>query len=204
MAAALAAARPGADAPSPDFVARLQQRLADANQAAETTAVETTGTRPGWLWLSRRRLLARFAPQAAAVALGAAAATAAHSLMDRLSTDQDDSELVPATGGRWVPVASLASLASLPPGTPVRFSAGAIEGFVILLQTPKEEVRAVSAVCTHLGCILAASPGGDRLECPCHGAAFATDGSPLSAEYQRPLPKLRTRLSGDQVEVFAT
>jgi Rieske Fe-S protein len=33
---------------------------------------------------------------------------------------------------------------------------------------------AVSAVCTHLGCIVAATPEG--FACPCHGSRFAHDG----------------------------
>jgi Rieske Fe-S protein len=32
----------------------------------------------------------------------------------------------------------------------------------------------ISAVCTHLGCVVAAKPAG--FECPCHGSRFAQDG----------------------------
>ncbi|HUF47841.1 MAG TPA: Rieske 2Fe-2S domain-containing protein [Vicinamibacterales bacterium] len=36
-------------------------------------------------------------------------------------------------------------------------------------------VFAVSLICTHLGCIVKASPTG--FDCPCHGSRFAPDGS---------------------------
>jgi nitrite reductase/ring-hydroxylating ferredoxin subunit len=37
-----------------------------------------------------------------------------------------------------------------------------------------EGFAVVSAVCTHLGCIVAATPDG--FECPCHGSRFGPDG----------------------------
>jgi Rieske Fe-S protein len=61
----------------------------------------------------------------------------------------------------------------------------------------------VSAVCTHLGCLLDPNPAAGRLDCPCHGASFSLDGQPLSPTYTRPLPRLQTRINGDQVEVYA-
>lgn len=38
----------------------------------------------------------------------------------------------------------------------------------------EEGFAVVSAICTHLGCIVAATPGG--FECPCHGSRFGLDG----------------------------
>lgn len=41
-----------------------------------------------------------------------------------------------------------------------------------------EGIKAVSAVCTHLGCILEKSTEGFR--CPCHGSCYSTDGKVIS------------------------
>ena len=38
------------------------------------------------------------------------------------------------------------------------------------------ELRAVSAVCTHLGCTVEFNPDEATWDCPCHGSRFATDG----------------------------
>ena len=37
-------------------------------------------------------------------------------------------------------------------------------------------VHAVSAVCTHLGCILGWNPVDRTWDCPCHGSRYAGDG----------------------------
>ena len=185
-AAALAAARPGADEPNAIFAERLRRELAEAVERARRPSA------------SRRRLLGRLGLPAAAALVGAAVATGIREAAERLVPEAPPGVLVPrGTSARWMPVASLASLI---PGQPLRFTAGAVPGF--LVQGPNE-IQAISAICTHMGCLLDPSVDGERLDCPCHGASFALDGSPLNAEYTRPLPRLRVRVSGDMVEVYA-
>lgn len=41
------------------------------------------------------------------------------------------------------------------------------------------ELHAVSAVCTHLGCIVAFNNAEKSWDCPCHGSRFGTDGTVL-------------------------
>jgi cytochrome b6-f complex iron-sulfur subunit len=48
-----------------------------------------------------------------------------------------------------------------------------------------EGIKAVSAVCTHLGCILAKTTQG--FECPCHGSCFNEQGEVLSGPAPRDL-----------------
>jgi len=48
-----------------------------------------------------------------------------------------------------------------------------------------EGIKAVSAVCTHLGCILEKSTDG--FECPCHGSCYNIDGEVLSGPAPRDL-----------------
>ncbi|MFQ5341738.1 MAG: ubiquinol-cytochrome c reductase iron-sulfur subunit [Anaerolineae bacterium] len=47
---------------------------------------------------------------------------------------------------------------------------------------------AVSAVCTHLGCLVHQVPEGFR--CPCHGSRFDAEGRNLSGPARRPLDHL--------------
>ncbi|MFE3448320.1 FAD-dependent oxidoreductase [Nonomuraea sp. NPDC059194] len=47
--------------------------------------------------------------------------------------------------------------------------------------------HAVSATCTHLGCIVAFNDAERTWECPCHGSRFAVDGSVIQGPAQRPL-----------------
>ena len=48
----------------------------------------------------------------------------------------------------------------------------------VFVTGPEEAPEAISLVCTHLGCRLAATPGG--FACPCHGSRFDRDGSPVA------------------------
>jgi Rieske Fe-S protein len=51
------------------------------------------------------------------------------------------------------------------------------------------QLHAVSARCTHLGCIVAFNPAEQAWECPCHGSRFAPDGQILQGPAVRPLEK---------------
>jgi cytochrome b6-f complex iron-sulfur subunit len=56
---------------------------------------------------------------------------------------------------------------------------------------------AVSAVCTHLGCITQWKPENDRIECPCHGSKFKSDGTKVEGPAPRPLPHFLIALTPD-------
>lgn len=49
-----------------------------------------------------------------------------------------------------------------------------------------EGIRALSAVCTHLGCIVEKS--GEGFLCPCHGSCYNGDGEVVSGAASRDLP----------------
>ena len=70
---------------------------------------------------------------------------------------------------------------------------------------------AYSLLCTHLGCTLRPSAGGERLDCPCHGSRFtlasegdAGVGQVLQGPATRPLPRLQLVRVDDKVYVEAT
>lgn len=61
----------------------------------------------------------------------------------------------------------------------------------------KDGFYAVSAVCTHLGCITQWHPEHDLIECPCHGSKFREDGTKVAGPAPRPLPHFSITLTPD-------
>jgi cytochrome b6-f complex iron-sulfur subunit len=186
-AAMLRAAKPGAGLPSKEFLERMQGSIRE--WVGEQSARPTPGTRP-----SRRSLLLT---GAAGIAAGVAAAVG----IDRLAPKQavPGSNLALVENGSWKPVKALAEL---PEGTPVAFRSGAIEGFLI---RQGDEVKGLSAVCTHMGCILNYSKFRNQFECPCHGATYEINGR-ATDQYETPLPNLPSlavRIQRGQVEVYS-
>ena len=192
----LRSADPGAGVPREEFVDSLRERLAaelDAGpSAASATPVEIRR-------VPRRALLA---------GAGAVAAGVAGVMLDRTLLGGSDNGAPEAAGpageiepvaGTWVPVAPAAALAD---GGAQRFATSSVVGFVSQEGT---ELRAVSGACTHQGCLLKLNVDAGRLDCPCHRTAFTLDGRTLFHQLSAapaPLPHLKARRAGDQIEVF--
>jgi cytochrome b6-f complex iron-sulfur subunit len=56
---------------------------------------------------------------------------------------------------------------------------------------------AVSAVCTHLGCITEWKSDIEEIACPCHGSKFKRDGTKIEGPAPRPLPHFAITLTPD-------
>jgi cytochrome b6-f complex iron-sulfur subunit len=56
---------------------------------------------------------------------------------------------------------------------------------------------AVSAVCTHLGCVTQWKPEANIIACPCHGSKFTPEGKKLEGPAPRPLPHYSISLTAD-------
>lgn len=56
---------------------------------------------------------------------------------------------------------------------------------------------AVSAVCTHLGCVTQWKPEANMIACPCHGSKFNPEGKKLEGPAPRPLPHYSISLTVD-------
>jgi len=67
---------------------------------------------------------------------------------------------------------------------------------VYIVRMP-EGFYAVSAVCTHLGCVTQWKPDADMIACPCHGSKFKSDGTKIEGPAPRPLPHFAISLTAD-------
>ena len=61
----------------------------------------------------------------------------------------------------------------------------------------QEGFYAVSAVCTHLGCITQWKPDANMIACPCHGSKFKSDGTKVEGPAPRSLPHFGITLTQD-------
>jgi cytochrome b6-f complex iron-sulfur subunit len=60
-----------------------------------------------------------------------------------------------------------------------------------------EGFYAVSAICTHLGCITQWRPEANVIACPCHGSKFKRDGIKIEGPAPRPLAHFSITLTAD-------
>ena len=67
----------------------------------------------------------------------------------------------------------------------------------IYLVHAQEGFFALSAVCTHLGCLTAWKPELGIIACPCHGSKFNRDGQKIEGPAPKPLPWLQTWVSDE-------
>jgi cytochrome b6-f complex iron-sulfur subunit len=70
-----------------------------------------------------------------------------------------------------------------------------LEEHKLFVYRDHEGIKAVSAVCTHLGCILEKS--SDGFECPCHGSCYNDEGKVLSGPAPRDLSWYRVLRAAD-------
>lgn len=62
--------------------------------------------------------------------------------------------------------------------------------------------RALSAVCTHLGCIVRWRPAHRQFFCPCHGGRFDARGRVMGGPPPEPLPTLEVEEGPEEIVVL--
>jgi menaquinol-cytochrome c reductase iron-sulfur subunit len=72
---------------------------------------------------------------------------------------------------------------------------------VVYLVNTGGQIKALSAICPHLGCTVPWDPGRNQFVCPCHGGTFSADGTYLSGPPRRSLDSLETKVSGGNLMV---
>jgi Rieske Fe-S protein len=71
----------------------------------------------------------------------------------------------------------------------------------LLLLTAEGEYRALSAVCTHLGCTVQYRPDLHAIWCACHNGMYDLNGRNVSGPPPRPLDQFQVHLRGDEIVV---
>lgn len=71
----------------------------------------------------------------------------------------------------------------------------------VLVKTSAGTVVALSAVCTHLGCIVQWRKETQDFLCPCHAGQFAPDGAVLSGPPPTPLTKVPFTVANGKITV---
>jgi len=173
-----------APAPAPAFVARLREQI---QAPPEPTRV------------SRRTA---FLSGVAGLAAGVLAGVGIDRSRQSGNPPAAASGPLHPTSGTWFHVANTADL---PEGAVRAFTAGAVQGYLI---NHRGNVRALSRICTHLGCALRFSGAEQRFQCPCHPVEFDMQGQYRygPAKYYPnglpPLPEIAVRVNGDAIEVL--
>jgi nitrite reductase/ring-hydroxylating ferredoxin subunit len=146
-------------------------RRAQVAAAQDSSDVATPAGSRRWR-LSRRQLLQAGLGTAAGLAAGIVGASLVRSPAPAPEgeTTWDSDERLVGGEGFW---AEVATTDQVPPGSAVRFETAAFSGFIV---NDDGELRALSSVCTHMGCTLLFRPEWRDLRCPCHGASFDLEG----------------------------
>lgn len=91
-------------------------------------------------------------------------------------------------------------LTELPPNSGKIFRFGSKPGIVV--RTPNGDVRAFSAVCTHLACTVQYRPDMQNIWCACHNGHYDLQGKNIAGPPPRPLEAYKVDIAGN--DVYAT
>ncbi len=73
---------------------------------------------------------------------------------------------------------------------------------VIVVNTAQGGIKAFSAICTHLGCVVEWNQSKQYIMCPCHDGRFnAATGAVISGPPPSPLPPVKVAIENDQILV---
>lgn len=137
--------------------------------------------------LSRRMFLKQTAALGAAVAAGTMACAAG---LKRYQSQVRDGKLI-------VDITQYPELAVT--GGAILVSVSQAGGALILARTGDAGFRALSPVCTHLGCEVRPTRFGFR--CPCHGSAYDHDGRVVNGPANESLTVYPVTVAGTRVEI---
>ncbi|HEX6127165.1 MAG TPA: Rieske (2Fe-2S) protein [Pyrinomonadaceae bacterium] len=94
------------------------------------------------------------------------------------------------------------TLAELPANSGKIFKFGSKPG--LLVRTQSGDVKAFSASCTHLDCIVQYDPESKQIICACHNGVYDLTGKNVSGPPPRPLDEYTVNVKGDDITVTKT
>jgi Rieske Fe-S protein len=74
---------------------------------------------------------------------------------------------------------------------------------VLVIRAADGQLRAFSAICTHLQCVVGWSAERNQIECPCHGGVYSAEGQNIAGPPPRRLEELVVTLNEGSVIVSA-
>ncbi|MFZ0060974.1 MAG: Rieske (2Fe-2S) protein [Pyrinomonadaceae bacterium] len=92
-----------------------------------------------------------------------------------------------------------AKLSELPPNSGKIFKFGSKPGLIV--RTASGELKAFSAVCTHLDCIVQYRPDTKQIWCACHNGQYNLNGENIGGPPPRPLEAYPVNKRGDDIVV---
>jgi Rieske Fe-S protein len=94
----------------------------------------------------------------------------------------------------------LAALAQLAPGEALEVKPGGTHPD-LLLRHADGGWQAITAHCTHRGCVVDWNATASEWQCPCHGSRYGSDGHVVQGPADRPLTVAPARVQGDSLVV---
>jgi cytochrome b6-f complex iron-sulfur subunit len=113
-------------------------------------------------------------------------------------------DLAPATttacsGGTCIDLTDAANAALVDVGGTMSFDAD--DDTILVARVSDTEVIALSAVCTHAGCIVDYNTAANLVECGCHGSEFSTTGTVVRGPANRALKQYTATLDGTTITI---
>ena len=87
----------------------------------------------------------------------------------------------------------LASVSGMKPGDVIEIKPGSPYPD-LLLRAAGGSWEAITAHCTHRGCVVAWNAAANEWQCPCHGSRFSADGHVVGGPAEKPLAVVPTRV----------
>ena len=116
--------------------------------------------------------------------------------------------LVPIIGYLWPPKRALGGSGErVEVGKAIEFPVGqgkvvSVNDKPVIIVNAEQGVKAFSAICTHLGCIVEWDESRNIVLCPCHDGRFSpVNGGVISGPPPAPLPELPLTIEGDTIYV---